>query len=152
MARHADIEDLAYKFFIFPAIVNTGGIEERLFKFIGDFHALVDPDDALDQSLVNDCALPLFINQAYYGRGGMPLEMLINLRLEKLQPCFLQGGERMLLDIVSIKIAKDFPQPLIHSLMIGPAIPQFIEEGLPPLTGFVLEGGENGAVEILLDG
>ena len=58
----------------------------------------------------------------------------------------------MLLDMVSIKIAKDFPQPLIHSLMIRPAMLQLIEEGLPPLTGFFLEGGENGTVEILLDG
>ena len=36
--------------------------------------------------------------------------------------------------------------------MIGPTVFEFVEEDGPPLSGFVLEGGEDGVVEVGFDG
>ena len=57
----------------------------------------------------------------------------------------------MMLDIIPIEICKELLEPLVHNLMIGPAVFELVEEDGPPLSGFVLEGGEDGVGQILLD-
>jgi len=57
-----------------------------------------------------------------------------------------------MLDIIPIEICKELLEPLVHNLMIGPAMFEFVEEDGPPLSGFVLEGGEDGVAEVLFDG
>ena len=57
-----------------------------------------------------------------------------------------------MLDIISVEICKELLEPLVHNLMIVPAMFEFVEEDGPPLSGFVSEGGEDGVAEILFDG
>jgi hypothetical protein len=57
-----------------------------------------------------------------------------------------------MLDIIPIEICEELLEPLIHNLVIGPAVFEFLEEDGPPLSGFVLEGGEDGVAEVLFDG
>mmetsp|Transcript_32370 Transcript_32370/g.65879 ORF Transcript_32370/g.65879 Transcript_32370/m.65879 type:complete len:93 (+) Transcript_32370:3170-3448(+) len=57
-----------------------------------------------------------------------------------------------MLDIIPIEIRKELLEPLVHDLMIGPAMLELVEEDGPPLSGFVSEGGEDGVVEVLFDG
>jgi hypothetical protein len=57
-----------------------------------------------------------------------------------------------MLNIIPIEIRKELLEPLVHDLMIGPAMFELVEEDGPPLSGFVSEGGEDGVVEVLFDG
>ena len=69
-----------------------------------------------------------------------------------LKTGLFEGGQTVMFDIIPIQICKEFLEPFVHNLMIGPAVFEFVEEDGPPLSGFVLEGGEDGAVEVAFDG
>lgn len=58
----------------------------------------------------------------------------------------------MMLDIIPVQIGEELFQPLIHNLVIGPAVFEFVEKDGSALSGFVFEGGEYGGAEVLFDG
>jgi len=57
-----------------------------------------------------------------------------------------------MLDIIPVQIGEELLHPLIHNLVIGPAVFEFVEKDGSALSGFVFEGGEYGGAEVLFDG
>lgn len=57
-----------------------------------------------------------------------------------------------MLHVVTIEVSEEFFEPLIHDLVVGPAVFELVQENRPPLPGLVIEGREDGILKILLDG
>jgi hypothetical protein len=51
-----------------------------------------------------------------------------------------QSGKTMMFDVVSIKIGKEFLEPLVHDLMVCPSMLQFGQKDRSSLTSLVPEG------------
>ncbi len=50
--------------------------------------------------------------------------------------------------VISVKVGKEFLEPLVHNLVITPTVLDFVEENRPTLTRLFLEGGEDSVAEI----
>ena len=55
-------------------------------------------------------------------------------------------------DVIPVEIGEELFEPIVHNLVIGPTVLEFVEEDGSPLAGLVLECGQDGLAEVVLDG
>jgi hypothetical protein len=63
-----------------------------------------------------------------------------------------QSGKTMMFDVVSIKVGKEFLEPLVHDLMVYPSMLQFSQKDRSSLTSLVPEGLKDVCCKVPFDG
>ena len=69
-----------------------------------------------------------------------------------LESGLVEGGEAVMLDVVPVEVGEEFLEPLVHDLVVGPAVLQLGEEDGPALADLVLQGRTDGLDQVVLDG
>lgn len=62
-----------------------------------------------------------------------------------------QGGEAVVLDVVPIEVGEELFKPLVHDLVVLPAMTKFRQEDRPALAGLVAERREDVGGEVPFD-
>mmetsp|Transcript_26225 Transcript_26225/g.61484 ORF Transcript_26225/g.61484 Transcript_26225/m.61484 type:complete len:354 (-) Transcript_26225:261-1322(-) len=141
-----------------PRVVLPCVFEEGFFQVLvvriegGHAHALVEFDNALDETLIDDLPLSFFVDEFVNGIGGFFLDLVVDVGSETAQTGLGEGREAVVFDVVSIEIGEEFFEPLVHDLVILPSVLDFCQQNGSAGPHFVVEGREDVVLEVCLDG